>query len=135
MRGGDAVQLRAGVGRVCRARADVATRAALAVRADGPRGAEEVSVDDGQAGARVRLQASLWLRAIASLRSALQPAATSSQRGIDVYRAPFASRKVSDETTSAFPLLKPPTGKSGAERQEFNLAGFPPKVEKDAEGN
>eukprot|EP01043_Picozoa_sp_COSAG02_P029426 COSAG02_NODE_1831_length_10724_cov_44.091859_4_plen_83_part_00 len=42
---------------------------------------------------------------------------------------------MSDQTTSAFPLLKPPTGTPGAERKEFNLAGFPPKVEKDAEGN
>ncbi len=52
-----------------------------------------------------------------------------------MYSAPFATRKVSDETTSEFPLLKPPTGTPGAERQEFKLAGFPPKVEKDAEGN
>ena len=50
-------------------------------------------------------------------------------------RAPFASRKIGDETTNAFPLLKPPTGKRGSERKEFNLAGFPPKVEKDEDGN
>lgn len=52
-----------------------------------------------------------------------------------VLRAPFASRKVGGDVANSFPLLKPPTGTPGAERQEFNLAGFPPKVEKDEEGN
>lgn len=66
---------------------------------------------------------------------AIAPLFPSSRCLFDVYSAPFATRKVSDETTSEFPLLKPPTGTPGAERQEFKLAGFPPKVEKDAEGN
>ena len=44
-----------------------------------------------------------------------------------------ATRKVVDEP--AFPLLKPPTGQPGAERQHWNLAAFPPPVVKDAEGN
>ena len=51
----------------------------------------------------------------------------------NVRSPPYATRKIVDEP--AFPLLKPPTGQSGAERQHWNLAGFPAPVIKDAEGN
>ena len=129
----DALQLRPRAGRVCRACSDVPARAALAVGADRPRCAEAVPNDDAKAAGRVRF--------ILSLTRARDELWLAGPPWCGLPRAHFASfvrrvgatRKVVDEP--AFPLLKPPTGQPGAERQHWNLAAFPPPVVKDAEGN